>query len=43
MTVRDLFERVDVYSRKPKAVAIWNMTTGKGGNRSDAVREWLRR
>lgn len=26
-TVRDLFERVDVYSRKLKAVAVWNMTS----------------
>lgn len=42
-TVRDLFERVDVDSRELKAVAIWNMTTGAGVNRSDAVSEWLRR
>jgi hypothetical protein len=42
-TVRDLFERVDVESRELKAVAIWNMTTGEGVNRSDAVSEWLRR
>lgn len=25
------------------AVAVWNMTTGEGVNRSDAVSEWLRR
>ena len=42
-TARDLFERVDVYSRKLKAVAVWNMTTDQGVNRSDAVREWPRR
>jgi len=42
-TVRDLFERVDVDSRELKAVAVWNMTTDQGVNRSDAVREWLRR
>ena len=42
-TVRDLFERVDVDSRELKAAAIWNMTTGAGVNRSDAVSEWLRR
>ncbi len=42
-TVRDLFERVDVDSRELKAVAIWNMTTGAGVNRSDAVSGWLRR
>jgi hypothetical protein len=23
--------------------AVWNMTTGAGVNRSDAVNEWLRR
>jgi hypothetical protein len=40
---RDLFERVDVFSRKLKAVAVWNMTTDQGVNRSDAVSEWLRR
>ena len=42
-TVRDLFERVDVDSRELKAVAVWNMTTDQGVNRSDAVSEWLRR
>lgn len=42
-TVRDLFERVDVDSRELKAVAVWNMTTDQGANRSDAVSEWLRR
>jgi hypothetical protein len=42
-TVRDLFERIDVDSRELKAVAIWNMTTGAGVNRSDAVSQWLRR
>lgn len=42
-TVRDLFERVDVDSRGLKAVAVWNMTTDQGVNRSDAVSEWLRR
>lgn len=42
-TVRDLFQRVDVDSRELKAVAVWNMTTGEGVNRSDAVSEWLRR
>jgi hypothetical protein len=39
----DLFERVDVDSRELKAVAVWNMTTDQGVNRSDAVSEWLRR
>ena len=42
-TVRDLFESVDVDSRELKAVAVWNMTTDQGVNRSDAVSEWLRR
>jgi hypothetical protein len=42
-TVRDLFERVDVDSRELKAVAVWNMTTDQGVNRSDAVSVWLRR
>jgi hypothetical protein len=42
-TVRDLFERVDVDSRELKAVAVWNMSTDQGVNRSDAVSEWLRR
>ncbi|MDH4334020.1 MAG: hypothetical protein OEW24_01990 [Chloroflexota bacterium] len=42
-TVRDLFERVDVDSRELKAVAVWNVTTDQGANRSDAVSEWLRR
>jgi hypothetical protein len=42
-TVRDLFERVDVDSRELKAVAVWNVTTDQGVNRSDAVSEWLRR
>jgi hypothetical protein len=42
-TVRDLFEPVDVDSRELKAVAVWNMTTDQGVNRSDAVSEWLRR
>jgi len=41
--VRDLFERVDVDSRELKAVAVWNVTTDQGVNRSDAVSEWLRR
>lgn len=41
--VRDLFDRVDVDSRELKAVAVWNVTTDQGVNRSDAVREWLRR
>jgi hypothetical protein len=42
-TVRDLSERIDVDSRELKAGAVWNMTTDLGVNRSDAVREWLRR
>jgi len=42
-TVRDLFERVDVDSRELKALAVWNMTTDQGVNRSDAVSEWLGR
>lgn len=42
-TVRDLFERVDVDSRELKAVAVWNMTTDHGVNRSDSVSSWLRR
>jgi hypothetical protein len=36
-TVRDLFERVDVDSRELKAVAVWNVATDHGVNRSDAV------
>ncbi|HEV8596822.1 MAG TPA: hypothetical protein VGR23_03795 [Candidatus Dormibacteraeota bacterium] len=42
-TVRGLFERVDVDIRELKAVAVWNVTTDQGVNRSDAVSEWLRR
>jgi hypothetical protein len=42
-TVRDLFESVDVDSRRLKAVAVWNVTTDQGVNGSDAVSEWLRR
>jgi hypothetical protein len=42
-TVRDLFERVDVDSRELKAVAVWNVNTDQGVNRSNAVSEWLRR
>jgi hypothetical protein len=42
-TVRDLFDPVDVDSRELKAVAVWNISTDQGVNRSHAVSEWLRR
>jgi len=35
--VRDLFERVTVDGREEHVVAIWNVTTDQGVNRSDAV------
>jgi hypothetical protein len=42
-TVRDLFERVDVNRRELKAVAVRNVTTDQGANRSDPVGDWPRR
>lgn len=42
-TVRDLFERVDVDRRELKAVAVRNVTTDQGADRSDPVGDWLRR